>query len=94
MAVKGAKSCIAGHFYLEPSTNYFNTTPQNGPILTKCVTLKNVVCSVAEAECGDLFHNCQKAIKIRKILTVLGHPQQKMEVKQVTLRQTCLFMQQ
>ena len=49
--------------------------------MTECVTLKNVVCSAAEAECGGLFHNCQKAIEIRRILTALGHPQQKTEVK-------------
>ena len=81
LAVKGAKSRIAGHFYLEPAKNYFNTTSQNGPITTECVTLKNVVCSAAEAECGGLFHNCQKAIEIRRQLEALGHPQQQTEVK-------------
>ena len=81
LAVKGAKSRIAGHFYLEPARNYFNTTSQNGPVATECVTLKNVVCSAAEAECGGLFHNCQKAIEIRRQLEALGHPQQPTEVK-------------
>ena len=81
LAVKGAKSRIAGHFNLEPAKNYFNTTPQNGPVITECVTLKNVVCSAAEAECGGLFHNCQKAIEIRRQLEALGHPQKRTEVK-------------
>ena len=77
LVVKGAKSRIVGHFSLEPKHNYLNTMTQNGPIHTECTTLKNVVCSAAEAECGDLFTNCQKSIKIKKALEVLGHNQQK-----------------
>ena len=38
---------------------------QNGPIHTEFATLKNLVCSAAEAECGHLFINCQKAIEIK-----------------------------
>ena len=44
LVVKGAKTRIAGHFYLEPKKNYYNTMNQNGPIHTECTTLKNVVC--------------------------------------------------
>ena len=76
LAVKGAKSRIAGHFYLEPAQNHFNTTPQNGPIATEYVTLKNIVCSAAEAECAGLFHNCQKTIEICHQLEALRHLQQ------------------
>ena len=47
----------------------------DAPILTECITLKNVVCSAAEAECAGLFHNCQKAVEIRRILQALGHKQ-------------------
>ena len=75
LAVKGAKSRVASHFYLEPTRDYFNTTSQNGPIATKCVTLNNIVCSAAEGECGGLFHNCQKAIEIFRQLEALWHPQ-------------------
>ena len=81
LVLKGAKSRVAGHFYLQPHKNYFNTTPQNGPVHTECSTLKNVVCSAAEAECGGLFVNCQKAIEIRRLLEALGHPQEPTEVK-------------
>ena len=66
LVVKGAKNRIAGHFYAEPKHNYFNTMTQNGLIHTECTTLKNMVCSAAEAECGGLFTNCQKAIEIKK----------------------------
>ena len=73
LVVKGVKSQIAGHFYLEPHNNYFNTTMQNGPIHTECATLKNVACSAAEPECGGLFTNCQKALEIKRALEALGH---------------------
>ena len=79
--MKGEKSRVAGHYYLEPLPNRFNTTPQNGPIHTECATLKNFVCSAAEAECGGLFNNCQKAFDIHRTIEALGHPQAKIEVK-------------
>ena len=81
LVVKGAKSRIAGYFYLEPKHNYFNIMTQNGPIHTECTTLKNVVCSAAEEECGGLFTNGQKAFKIKRVLEALGHNQQKIEIK-------------
>ena len=43
--------------------------------------IKNVVCSAAEAECAGLFHNCQKAIVIRRILEALSHNQKPTSVK-------------
>ena len=81
LVVKGAKSQIAGYFYLKPQNNYFNTTPQNGPVHTDCSTLKNIVCSSTEAGCGGLFTNCQKALEIKCALEALGHQQKQMEVK-------------
>ena len=81
LVVKNAKSRIAGHFHLEPKKNYYNTIKQNGPIHTECTTLKNVVCLAAEAECGGLFTNGQKAIEIKKALKALGHEQKKIEIK-------------
>ena len=81
LVVKGLKSQIAGNFFLEPYNNYFNTTTQNGLIHTECATLKNVVCSAAEAEFGGLFTNCQKALEIKRALEALGHQQKQIEVK-------------
>ena len=52
----------------------------NAPIHDECSTLKNVVSSVAEAECGGIFQNCVTAIGIRKTLIGMGHPQGKTEV--------------
>ena len=44
------------------------------------LTLKNVVSSAAEAECGGLFHNCTTAIGLRHALIGLGHTQNKTPV--------------
>eukprot|EP00957_Ditylum_brightwellii_P118367 9027262-Ditylum_brightwellii.AAC.1 len=78
-----AKSRYAGHFYLKssPNTLNYNQTPNNAPIHTKCKALKNVVCLAAEAECGGLFHNGQKAIMIRGLLQQMGHPQNPTKMK-------------
>ena len=81
LVIKGAKSRIAGHFYLESTKDNFNKNKFSAPILTECSTLRNVVRSAAEAECGGLFHNAQKAIIIRRILTALHHKQNPTEIK-------------
>eukprot|EP00957_Ditylum_brightwellii_P001850 142592-Ditylum_brightwellii.AAC.1 len=64
LVVNGAKSHIAGYFYCasNPHTLNYSKTPYNAPILIECRTLKQVVCSAAEAECGTLFHNSQTAM--------------------------------
>ena len=49
-------------------------TNLNSPIHIECKTLKHVVSSAAEVEPTGLFHNCQVAVHIRNILTVLNHP--------------------
>ena len=68
------KSRIAGYYYLGnmPSKNDKSI---NGAILVECRYLKYVVASAAEAETGGLFHNCQNAIYIRRLLEILGHKQ-------------------
>eukprot|EP00957_Ditylum_brightwellii_P107298 8187315-Ditylum_brightwellii.AAC.1 len=73
----GAKSHIAGSFYLVADSNplNYNKAPYNAPILVECWAIKNVVCLAAEAECGGLFHNTQNAVMIRNILQALNHPQ-------------------
>ena len=40
-----------------------------------CVILKNVLASVAEAETGAVFLNCQDATSIGTTLVEMGHPQ-------------------
>ena len=73
------KACsrIAGHSYIgdhPPPTD----TPKpklNGPILTVCQTLKNVVASAAEAEPGGVFLNRQTMVPIRNTLIAMDHPQ-------------------
>ena len=80
LILPGAKSRIAGHFILNT-----NRTPNNNfltsPLHTECKTIRHVVCSAAEAECHGLFHNCQMAVAIRRILNGIGHTQNKTTVK-------------
>ena len=79
LVLPNAKSRVAGHFYLEanPQPNKAYPGKHNAPLLTECYTLKNVVSSAAEAECGGIFHNCIVAIGIRNTLNEMGHPQGK-----------------
>eukprot|EP00957_Ditylum_brightwellii_P121818 9289744-Ditylum_brightwellii.AAC.1 len=64
LVVNGAKRRIAGYFYCasNPHALNYNKTLHNAPILIECRTFKHVVCSVAEAECNELFHNSQIAM--------------------------------
>ena len=79
LVLPGARSRIAGHFYLSAGASPTKVYAKrfNAPIHTECSTLKNVVSSAAEAECGALFHNCTVAIGIRNALIGLGHQQGK-----------------
>ena len=83
LVAPGAKSRYAGHFYLEanPHPANYNKAPNNAAIHTECRTLRNVVCSAAEAECGGLFHNAQVAVSIRRILEAINHPQKATRIK-------------
>ena len=82
LVLPGAKSRIAGYFYLHapPSASKVYAQGYNAPIHIECSTIKNVVSSAAEAECGGLFHNCSTAIGIRTALEGMGHPQHRTEV--------------
>ena len=53
----------------------------NGPIHIECKLLRHVVTSTTEAETAGLFHNCQKIVEIKQMLTALGHPQGAVPVK-------------
>ena len=81
LSVKDSRSRYAGHFYLQPLPNRYNSTAQNGPIHKECAVLKNVVCLTAEADCGGDFHNSQKVVVIKRALEALGHCQQATDVK-------------
>ena len=82
LVMPNAKSRIAGYFYLSSKPNSLgDPVPLNGAILVECTTIKHVVSSAAEAECGGCFHNAQKAIPIRIALQDLGHPQPKTPIK-------------
>ncbi len=64
-----AKSRIAGHYYLSNDPTYITTIQQNGPILTKCRSLCQVVASSVEAETSALFHIAQNGIPIFAIFS-------------------------
>ena len=82
LVMPNAKSRIAGYFYLSSKPKSpGDPVPLNGAILVECTTIKHVVSSAAEAECGGCFHNAQKAIPIRIALQDLGHPQPKTPIK-------------
>ena len=77
LVLPGAKSRIAGYYYLaqHPPLHGTPTPTMNGAIHVECRTLKHVVASAAEAETGGLFANSQLALPIRQSLHALGHKQ-------------------
>eukprot|EP00957_Ditylum_brightwellii_P144267 10991350-Ditylum_brightwellii.AAC.1 len=83
LVMAGAKSHIAGHFYLASLLNPLNykKSPSNAPFHTKYIVLKHIVCSAAEAEYGGLFHNNQTSVNLHYILTALDHIQKQTKIK-------------
>ena len=71
------RSRIAGYLFLRnhpPPTD----TPKpklNGPILTVCQTINNVVALEAEAETGGMLLNGQKMVPIRNTIIAMDQPQ-------------------
>ena len=65
-----ARSRYAGYFYLSDRMyDYVHGTPMpNGAILVECRSLRHVMSSAAEAECGGTFENARAAIPIRYTL--------------------------
>jgi hypothetical protein len=79
-----AKGQFAGHYTLTDQPPAAPTRPNptpNGPIHTECRTLRSVVSSAAEAECGGLYHNSQNAVPIQDTLITIGHPQPPIPIK-------------
>ena len=68
---------------LASKPNKFNQhqVPHNAPILIECKTIRNVVCSAAEAETAGLFHNGQTATDLRNTLNSMGHLQHPTKIK-------------
>ena len=67
----GAKSRIAGHYYLSNAAG----TMKNPPLYVIYKILRHVVTSAAEAETAGTFCNAQELIYIRRLLWALGHSQ-------------------
>ena len=68
----------AGHFYLSDwprDKPNLPSTKRNGPILTTCKTIRNVVSSAAEAETTGTFYNAKEVVAILPSLIDLGHKQ-------------------
>eukprot|EP00957_Ditylum_brightwellii_P142442 10852389-Ditylum_brightwellii.AAC.1 len=77
LVMLGAKSQIAGHFYLTSTANplNYNDTLHNAQVHIEYIVLKHVVCLATEAECAGLFHNAQTAMALCYISAALGHQQ-------------------
>ena len=82
LVLPGARSRIAGYFSLHanPHPTKVYSKNYNAPIHVECLTIKNVVSSAAEAECGGLFLNYGTAIGICNTLIGMGYPQGKTPV--------------
>ena len=62
-----ASSRVAGHFYLSDKIPLETPTPNptpNGPILTECCTVRNIISLAAVAETIGIFHNANVAVPI------------------------------
>ena len=78
------RSRDAGHYYLSdtlPPSPIRPTPTPNGPILTKCQTIRTVMTSAAKAEIGAIFLNGQQAVTIRTNLIEMFHPQPPTTIK-------------
>ena len=69
---------MAGNSYLSDKIPDDTPTPNptlNGPILTECRTVRNVMSLAAEAETIGVFQNEKVGVPIKKSLIELNHPQ-------------------
>ena len=71
LTAPGAKSRIAGHYYLSNTTRTLN----NPPFYVLCKLLRHVVATAAEAETVGTFFNAREIIYLRRHFIALGHPQ-------------------
>jgi hypothetical protein len=75
-----ARSRACGHFFMGWMPKNEEPIKLNGAFYVNTTILRFVVASVAEAELGALFHNCQDGIIFWQTLTNLEHPQPKTPV--------------
>ena len=75
-----ARSQASGHFFMGSLPKDGDPIKLNGAFHTLCSILRFVVASVAEAELGSLFLNCQEGMIFKTNLEDLGHPQPKIPV--------------
>ena len=69
---KVSRSRVGGAWFLGALSD---ETPFNAPVEVVSAVTKIVASSAAEAEYLALYHNTQKAVKLRASLTDLGYPQ-------------------
>jgi hypothetical protein len=71
------KACshAGGYFFLGSLLRDGDPIKLNGAIHVRCIILKLVAPSAAEAELGALFLNAQEAKVFQLVLAKLGHPQ-------------------
>ena len=76
LVVLGAKSRIAGYYYLSDHPKN-STFPQLNPpsFHVICKFIKHVVASAAKADTVGLFFNAQNTVFLQRILIALNHPQ-------------------
>jgi hypothetical protein len=76
----GACSRACWHFFTGWMPQNGESIKINGAFYVNATILKFVLASVAEAELGALFHNCQDRIILRQMLADMGHLQPKTPV--------------
>ena len=75
---KGSRSRVGGVWFLGAQSD---ETPFNAPVEVVSAVTKIVASSAAEAEYLALYHNTQKAVKLKASLEDLGYPQPATPVK-------------
>jgi hypothetical protein len=75
-----ARSQTCGHFFMGWMPKNSNPIKINGAIHVSANILRFMVASTAEAELGDLYHNCQTGIIFSQMLEAVGHKQTKTPV--------------
>ena len=75
LSENGAKSRMAGQYFLGSVPKKDRPIALNGAIFVFCGILKIMVASAAEAELGALFLNCKEGKVRRLTLEEMGHMQ-------------------
>ena len=73
LVAPGAKSRIAGYYYLSDHPKNSTFSQLNSSFHAVCKFTKYVVASATKAKTAGLFFNAQNIIFLRRILIALGH---------------------